>query len=285
MTAAERRGALLVAGAALLWSTGGLGIKAVTEPPLTVACCRSGVAALTLLAFFRPRRPHLTPAFGLTVVSYAICLTTFVVATKWTTAANAIFLQYSGVVWILLVSPLVLAEPLHARDAIAIGVALAGMALFLAGHLDPVARAGDAVALFSGVCYAALVMSLRHQRGAPAEAATIYGNVLLTLALLPVVARGPLPSWRSAGLLVFLGSIQIGGGNVLFLRGIKSVTATQASLVAMIEPIANPIWVFLALGERPDLPAALGAVVVLGAIGWHTLGARAADVPLTPPPD
>ncbi|HSV05708.1 MAG TPA: DMT family transporter [Candidatus Binatus sp.] len=285
MTAAERRGALFVAGAALLWSTGGLGIKAIAEPPLTVACCRSGVAALTLLALFRPRRPHLTPAFALTVVSYAACLTTFVVATKWTTAANAIFLQYSGVVWILLLSPLVLAEPLRARDAIAIGLALAGMALFLAGHLDPGARAGDAVALVSGVLYAALVMSLRHQRGAPAEAATIYGNVLLTLALLPVVARGPLPSWGSAAVLLFLGSIQIAGANVLFLRGLKSVTATQASLVGMIEPIANPVWVFLVLGERPGLPAALGAVIVLGAIAWHTLGARAADVPLTPPPD
>jgi len=285
VTAAERRGALFVAGAALLWSTGGLGIKAIAEPPLTVACCRSGVAALTLLALFRPRRPHLTPAFALTVVSYAACLTTFVVATKWTTAANAIFLQYSGVVWILLLSPLVLAEPLRARDAIAIGLALAGMALFLAGHLDPGARAGDAVALVSGVLYAALVMSLRHQRGAPAEAATIYGNVLLTLALLPVVARGPLPSWGSAAVLLFLGSIQIAGANVLFLRGLKSVTATQASLVGMIEPIANPVWVFLVLGERPGLPAALGAVIVLGAIAWHTLGARAADVPLTPPPD
>jgi drug/metabolite transporter, DME family len=285
VTAAERRGALFVAGAALLWSTGGLGIKAIAEPPLTVACCRSGVAALTLLALFRPRRPHLTPAFALTVVSYAACLTTFVVATKWTTAANAIFLQYSGVVWILLLSPLVLAEPLRARDAIAIGLALAGMALFLAGHLDPGARAGDAVALVSGVLYAALVMSLRHQRGAPAEAATIYGNVLLTLALLPVVARGPLPSWGSAAVLLFLGSIQIAGANVLFLRGLKSVTATQASLVGMIEPIANPVWVFLVLGERPGLPAALGAVIVLGAIAWHTLGARAADVPITPPPD
>ena len=285
MTAAERRGALFVAGAALLWSTGGLGIKAIAEPPLTVACCRSGVAALTLLALFRPRRPHLTLAFALTVVSYAACLTTFVVATKWTTAANAIFLQYSGVVWILLLSPLVLAEPLRARDAVAIGLALAGMALFLAGHLDPGARAGDAVALVSGVLYAALVMSLRHQRGAPAEAATIYGNALLTLALLPVVARGPLPSWGSAAVLLFLGSIQIAGANVLFLRGLKSVTATQASLVGMIEPIANPVWVFLVLGERPGLPAALGAVIVLGAIAWHTLGARAADVPVTPPPD
>jgi drug/metabolite transporter (DMT)-like permease len=285
VTSAERHGALLVAGAALLWSTGGLGIKAIADPALTVACCRSGVAALTLLALFRPRRPHLTPAFALTVVSYAACLTTFVVATKWTTAANAIFLQYSGVVWILLLSPLVLAEPLRARDAIAIGLALAGMALFLAGHLDPGARAGDAVALVSGVLYAALVMSLRHQRGAPAEAATIYGNVLLTLALLPVVARGPLPSWGSAAVLLFLGSIQIAGANVLFLRGLKSVTATQASLVGMIEPIANPVWVFLVLGERPGLPAALGAVIVLGAIAWHTLGARAADVPVTPPPD
>ena len=285
MTTAERRGAFLVAGAALLWSSGGLGIKVISEPALTVACYRSGVAAVALFALFRPRYPRLTPAFALAVVSYAACLTTFVIATKWTTAANAIFLQYSGVVWILLFSPRLLHEPLRTRDVIAIGLALGGMALFFAGRFDTHARMGDGVALVSGLFFAILVMSLRHQRGAPAEAATIWGSVLAALALLPVVAQSPLPAWRSVAVLLFLGIFQIAGAYALFLCGLKTVTAVQASLVGMVEPIANPIWVFLVLGERPAPPAALGAAVVLGAIAWHTLGARAADAPLTPPPD
>jgi drug/metabolite transporter (DMT)-like permease len=86
----ERRGLLAVVGAALLWSTGGLAIKAVSEPALKVACYRSAVAALVMLAVLRPRLPRWRASFAIALVSYAACLTTFVVATKWTTAANAV---------------------------------------------------------------------------------------------------------------------------------------------------------------------------------------------------
>ena len=103
---ARRTGILLVFGAALLWSTGGLGIKALADPPLKVAFFRSAVAAVALLLYFRPRLFRPTLGFLAAVASYAACLITFVVATKWTSAANAIFLQYSGVVWVLLFSPL-----------------------------------------------------------------------------------------------------------------------------------------------------------------------------------
>ena len=130
----ERRGVLAIAGAALLWSTGGIGIKAVGEPALKIACWRSAFAAVALFALFRPRfRP--TPGRLAASACYAVCLTTFVVATKWTTAANAIFLQYSGVIWVMLLSPIAVQEPLRIRDGIAIAVAFAGMALFFVGKL------------------------------------------------------------------------------------------------------------------------------------------------------
>src|SRR5512141_854842 len=92
----ERRGILLVLGAALLWSTGGIGIKSVPEGPLVVAFWRSAVAAVLLLPVFRPFKIRITLPFLVAVACYGGCLTTFVVATKWTTAANAIFLQYAG---------------------------------------------------------------------------------------------------------------------------------------------------------------------------------------------
>src|SRR5438105_43602 len=113
----QKKGILLVAAAALLWSTGGTGIKLIDEPPLKIAFYRSATAAVALLLLFRPRTWRWTPAFLVGIVSYAACLTTFVLATKWTSAANAIFLQYCGVVWVLLLSPLVLREPLRGRDA------------------------------------------------------------------------------------------------------------------------------------------------------------------------
>ena len=278
-------GFLLVAGAALLWSTGGIGIKGIPDPALKIAFFRSAIAAVALWLYFRPRVWKWTPAFLIALGSYAGCLVSFVVATKWTTAANAIFLQYSGVVWVLLFSPLLLREPLRRREAIAIVVAFAGIGLFFLGEFDLRGRAGDGVALLSGVFFAALVMSLRSERGAGAEAAVTYGNVLAAAVLFPFVASdlAPASGW-SAAVLLFLGVFQIAGAYALFVAGIKHVTATEASLIGMLEPVANPVWVFLFLGERPTLFALVGGSIVLAAVAWRTLGGREPAVAL-PPPD
>jgi len=281
--ARERRGVLLVAGAALLWSSGGLGIKAIEDPPLKVAFYRSAIAAVALLLYFRPRLRRITPGFLAGIASYAACLISFVVATKWTSAANAIFLQYSGVVWVLLFSPLVVKEPLRARDAAAIAAAFVGMALFFVGRFEPRGRAGDAVALLSAIFFAGLVLSLRRERGVGAEAVVAWGNVLAAAVLFPFVAKGLALTARSAGVLFLLGVFQLAGAYVLFVRGIQHVTATQASLVGMLEPIANPIWVFLFLGERPGVFSIAGGLVVLAAIAWRTLTGAPAKV--VPPPD
>jgi len=282
MTAA-RRGALLIAAAALLWSTAGIGIKTIAEPPLKVAFYRSAFAAVALFALLRPRLPRWTPGFAVALVSYAACLTTFVVATKWTTAANAIFLQYSGVVWVLLFSPVVLKEPFRARDAIAVVAALGGMALFFVGKFRA-GGAGDAMALLSGVLFASLILSLRSERDSGAAAAVTWGNVLACAALFPLVAGDLSLTGRSAVILGLLGVFQIAAAYALFVRGLKSVTATQASLVGMLEPVANPLWVFLFLGERPGAPAIAGGIIVLGSIAWRTVAAGP-PAGAVPPPD
>jgi drug/metabolite transporter (DMT)-like permease len=267
----EPRGLLLVAAAALLWSTGGIGIKAVDEPPLVIAWYRSAFAAVALILLFRPRTWRWTPPFLIGLVSYAACLTTFVLATKWTSAANAIFIQYAGVVWVLLASPLVLHEPLRRRDAAAVAVAFAGMALFFVGRFEARGFRGEMTALASSLFFAMLVLALRRERGTGAEAVVTWGNVLAALVLLPFVAGDLAVSPRSAAVLVFLGVFQIGGAYALFVKGLKHVTATEASLMGMLEPIANPIWVFLFLGERPSVYSLAGGAIVLGAIAWRTL--------------
>jgi drug/metabolite transporter (DMT)-like permease len=280
---AERRGILLVAGAALLWSTGGLGIKFLSEPPLKIAFYRSATAALALIVLFRPRLWRWTPAFLVGIVSYAACLTTFVLATKWTSAANAIFLQYCGVIWVMLLSPLVLREPFQKRDAAAIGTAFAGMLLFFAGRFESRGYAGEIAALASSIFFAGLVLALRRERGAVAEAVVTYGNVLAAVALFPFVRRELAVGFSSAAVLTFLGVVQIGVAYALFVAGLRHVTATQAALVGMLEPVSNPIWVFLFLGETPSLYSIAGGVIVLGAIGWRTLAAGPAGA--GPPPD
>ncbi len=279
----ERRGILLVAAAALLWSTGGIGIKLLSEAPLKIAFYRSATAAVALFAIFRPRVWRWTAPFLVGVASYAACLTTFVLATKWTSAANAIFLQYSGVVWVLLASPIVLKEPFYRRDAIAVSVAFSGMILFFVGKFEMKGHAGEIAALVSSVFFAILVLALRRERGGGAEAVVTYGNVLAALCLLPFVGHDLGVSTRSALILTFLGVFQIGGAYALFVAGLRHVTATQASLVGMLEPVSNPVWVFLFLGERPGAFSLLGGAIVLGAVAWRTLSGGAAVA--TPPPD
>jgi len=278
----ERVGVLLIASAALLWSTAGVGIKALADPPLKVVFFRSAIAAVVLLLYFRPRLRRLTPGFLAGIACYAACLVSFVTATKWTTAANAIFLQYTGIIWVLLLSPLVVREPLRGRDVAAIAVAFAGMALFFVGKFDPRGRAGDAVALLSGLFFAGLVLSLRRERGVGAEAVVAWGNVVTSAAVLPFVASDLTLTPRSAAVYLFLGVFQLAGAYALFVRGIRHVTATEASLVGMLEPIANPIWVFLFLGEKPEATSLAGGLVVLGAIAWRTL-TGAPPEPVAPP--
>jgi drug/metabolite transporter (DMT)-like permease len=279
----ERRGILLIATAALIWSTGGIGIKWLSQPPLVIAFYRSATAAAALWVLFRPRVWRWTPAFLIGIVSYAACLTTFVLATKWTSAANAIFLQYCGVVWVLIASPLILHEPFRRRDTIAVGVAFAGMLLFFVGRFESRDFRGEIMALLSSVAFAMLVLALRSERGTGAEAVVTYGNVLAAVCLLPFVRTRLAVPAKEGVVLVLLGVVQIGVAYALFVRGLKHVTATEAALVGMLEPISNPVWVFLFLGERPSAFSILGAVIVLSAIAWRTLTSGPAVA--TPPPD
>jgi drug/metabolite transporter (DMT)-like permease len=283
----RRKGILLIVAAALLWSTGGIGIKAVADSALKVTFYRSVFAAIALMLFlgrgvWGRRQWKSTPVFAAAIVSYAACLTSFVIATKWTTAANAIFLQYAGVVWVLLFSPLVLREPMRARDATAVAVAMAGMALFFVGRFEAHGMAGNGMALVSSVFFAALILALRREQAA-GQAAVTWGNVACALAVLPFVARDLALAPRSLAVLAFLGVFQIAAAYVLFVRGLAHVSATQASLTGMLEPVSNPVWVFLLLGERPSVYAIGGGIIVLAAIAWHTAaGTPASELP---PPD
>lgn len=279
----QRRGILYIVVAALLWSTGGIGIKAVADSALKVTFYRSLFAAIALMLFLGPRvwgrRWTSTPAFLASVISYGACLTFFVVATKWTTAANAIFLQYAGVIWVLLFSPIVVREPMRGRDVIAIVAAMGGMALFFVGRFETRGMAGNAMALISSVFFAALILSLRREQPA-AQAAVTWGNLACAAALLPFIRHDLTLTARSFAVLAFLGVFQIALAYFFFVKGLEHVTATQASLTGMIEPVSNPIWVFLFLGEKPSAFAIAGALVVLAAIAWHTLaGEPAVDLP------
>jgi len=280
-----RRGALLIAAAAILWSTGGLAIKLVPLSAVGVVFWRSFVAGIFLLAVFRPSRARWRHAAPSTVIVYALMILTFVSATKMTTAANAIFLQYTGPLYVLALAPFLLKEPFRKLDAAALGVALCGMSLFFVGKLAPGALAGNVVAVVSGVFFGLTILLLRRDASGDAIPSVIAGNLVAAALALPF-AWGHLGlDVKGFALVLFLGVVQLGISYVLFVEGLKTVPAAEASLLGMLEPMFNPLWAFLGLGERPSTWAALGGAIVLAAVAGRTvLGARSGKAePATPP--
>ena len=266
-----RRAVLLVAAAALLWSSGGLFIKLAPMPGLAVACGRAIVATLFYLAVLRP---DLRKARFSTALAYAGCVVTFVTATKLTTAANAIFLQYTGPAYVLLLSPFLLDEPFRPIDAICVVLSLAGMSLFFIDKLEAGQLAGNLIATLSGVFFALTVLLIRRDAksgSGDAMPSTTLGNVLAALGTAPFA--GDLLHVSATGVLVllYLGVMQLGVSYWMFARGVRKVPAAEASLISMLEPVCNPLWVLLGTGERPGPWSIAGGAIVLGAVALRTL--------------
>ena len=272
-----RTGRLLIAAAALLWSTGGLAIKLVPLPAMGVVFWRSLVAGLVILAAFRPSRASWRHAAPSTVIVYALMILTFVSATKMTTAANAIFLQYTGPLYVLALAPFLLKEPFRRADAAAVAVALLGMSLFFVGRLDPGALAGNLVAVLSGVFFGLTVLLLRRDQSRDAMASVFLGNAIAGAVALPFAWGSLSLDAKGFAVIVFLGVVQMGIAYILFVRGLSVVPAAEASLLGMLEPTFNPLWAFLGLGETPSSWALLGGAIVLAAVAGRTAwGARGA---------
>jgi DME family drug/metabolite transporter len=267
---------LFVLGAALLWSTGGLFIKATTLGALELSFGRSLLAALVVAVLTRREGFRLNFLTLVAAVLYAALLVLFVVANKLTTAANAIFLQYTAPVYVLVLEPLVFKERFRRADLITVAACVAGMSLFFVGRLRPEDVAGNLTALASGLCFALFLLLLRHQRGGESNRASsvIYGNLIICLVTLPAFARvaGSLTT-KDVLIVSYLGVVQIGLAYTLFTLGIaRGVRSLDAGVVGYIEPMLNPVWVFLFLGERPSKWAVVGGCVIVAAVLAHTIG-------------
>lgn len=270
-----QRGRVLVMAAALLWSTGGLFIKLVPLDAFGVVFWRSLTTFLFLLLALRLPVSRWRRASMPTVVVYALMILSFVSATKLTTAANAIFLQYTGPLWVLLAAPFLLKERLRKIDAFAIVAALGGMSLFFVDRLEGGALAGNLMGLVSGVFFGATVLLLRRDQTRDPIASCLLGNLLAALLALPFCWGHLALDAKGLAAILFLGIVQMGVAYILFVRGLSVVPAAEASLLGMLEPLFNPLWAFLGIGERPSSWALLGGAVVLASVGVRTLlGAR-----------
>ena len=279
--------ALMLVCTALLFSTGGAAIKATTLSAAQVAAFRSGVAALALfIALPEARRPW-TLGTLLAALAYAGTLMLFIHATKRTTSANAVFLQATAPLYLLLIGPLVLKEKLRRRDAWMGLLVGAGMALFLLGGNAPQATAPDPVtgnilAAASGLTWALTLTGLRRlASGGTGNAlpVVVLGNLIAMALSLPGALPMAMPAWKDVALVVYLGFFQVGMAYWLLTRAIRRVPVFEASLILLLEPVSNPLWSWLIHGERMDAWSLAGAACVLAGVVWQAWSARSEPQP------
>jgi drug/metabolite transporter, DME family len=281
-------GALLVLAAAALWSTGGVGVKVANAEPLVVAGVRSffalvfmlGVLVVTMrrrgdsasVVFRLLRRPLVWAA----AASYAVMVVTFCLSARRTTAANAIFIQYTGPVYVALLSTKLLGEKPSAGDYAAIVASLVGMALTFGGEMGGGRMSGNLLAILSSFGFAGLPLLLRIEEQRRAEplaplVAMSLGNAIAALVALPAAIRHPPADQRTWLVLIALGTIQIGLAYVLYGMAVRRLRALESSLLAMIEPVLSPIWVLLATGEKPSAMATIGGAIIVASVAANAI--------------
>jgi drug/metabolite transporter (DMT)-like permease len=281
---------LQLLGAALLFSTGGAAIKAAAFTGWQIASLRSGFAALALLLMASGARRGWTWQSMLVGVAYAGCLTLFVLANRLTTAANTIYLQSTAPLYLLILAPWLLKEPVRRRD---VGFMLAvafGLMLFFVGVEQPAVTApdpvrGNVLALVSGFCWALTVLGLRwltarEGRGSPIAAVT-SGNLTAFLVTLPLALPFGAHTFTDWSVLVYLGVFQIALAYVLVTNAISHIPALEASVILLIEPALNPVWAWLVQGEVPGLWAMVGGAIILAATTAKSWTERRVEAPVT----
>jgi DME family drug/metabolite transporter len=261
--------------AAVLFSTGGAAIKGITLNSWQIASFRSGIAALALALFIPDGRRHWHWTFFPVGAAYAATLVLFVLATKLTTSANAIFLQSTAPLYLLLIGPLLLHEPLSRSDLLFLLAVASGMWVCVGSAQPAVAtapdpRTGNILGGATGLTWALTVSGLRwlgrrETAGNAATATVVVGNMLACLATLPMALPLPRAGWMNLGVLLYLGVFQIGLAYLFVTRAIRHIPAFEATTVLLLEPALNPVWVWLIEGERPGSGSIFGGVLILSA--------------------
>jgi drug/metabolite transporter (DMT)-like permease len=261
-----------VLAAAVLWSLSGVVAKGLDLPPLAIAFYRSLFAGLVLLPLVKPAHRVFRPAMLPAALVFGAMIGLYIAAIKATTAANAIFLQCTATFWLIPASAILLHERPDRRSVQGIALAMVGVVAIVLWGYDgrPGEGRGVLLALASGVAYAGVVLSLRGQRALDPLWLSAVSNLggALTLAAWMLATQDSFPVPGRSALLVLLvfGIVQMAVPYALFARGLKDVTAPEAGLIALLEPVLNPIWVFLAHGERPATATLVGGAFLLAGV-------------------
>lgn len=272
----ERRKAVFyLVVTAILWSTSGVLIKIMDWQPLAILAGRSLFASVVFLIYLRRVPTRFNRWQLLAAGMFILTQFLFITSTKLTTAANSIFLQYTAPIYVMLLAYWWLGEKPSRTDWFAMLVIFLGLTLFFGDQLSTEGFYGNLLAILSGVTSAVMMVAFRAQKnGDPAESNLIA--FLVTAAFgLPFVLKETwtVNSWL---ILAFLGIVQIGFAFIFFSKGIKHIPALEANLIGTLEPVLNPIWVFLFYGERMGKFALFGGLVVLGGVILSAVGSARA---------
>jgi drug/metabolite transporter (DMT)-like permease len=272
----RRRAILFLILAAMLWSTAGVLVKALDWQPLSILAGR-GIFTSILFIIYMRRLPKKVTRWTLLATAGSIATQSlFITSTKLTTAANAIFLQYTAPIYVVLLAYWLLREKPSRTDWIAMAIIFLGLILFFGDQLSPNGLYGNILAVLSGVTSAIMMVSFRAQKDGSPEDSILIASVLIAIFGFPSILKETqtVANWLS---IAYLGIFQIGLAFIFFTMGIKHVPALEANLIGTLEPILNPVWVFLFLGEQMGKSALLGGLVVLVGVMVSAAGSVRTD--------
>lgn len=267
----HQAGLLAVFTAALMWSTGGLFVKLVTFNAMQISFFRCSIAALVFAVLFRKKLLLVNRFTFINAFFYASVLIAYVIALKMTTAANAIFLQSTAPIYVLIFEPIILKTSYNRVNIMTILICTIGMFFFFMGKISPAHFEGNLIALFSGIMFAALFLGLRKNENKYQLSSIFYGNVIVALVCIPFLSGIQELNFSNLWMVSFLGVFQIGLAYAVFSYGLRRVLAIEASIIALVEPVLNPVWVFIGYGEIPSFMAIIGGIIILSAITMRTL--------------
>jgi drug/metabolite transporter (DMT)-like permease len=272
-------GRLLILAAAILWSLAGVFIKFLDLHPLAIVFYRSLFASLVFMPFLKRRDFHCNGTILVSVLTYTAAISAFVSANKLTSAANAIVLQYTAPIFVFLFSWLALGEKISKGNLAALAVAMIGIGIISLDSVGAPEMAGVALALLSGVLFAAYMINLQRTRDIGPVYLTWINNGVCAFLLFCVVRSQLALTADQATILAVMGAVQLGAPYYLFSKGLRTVSLPEASLIALIEPVLNPLWVALIVGELPSTATVWGGGLILFGLGvryvWPWVGASA----------
>src|SRR5439155_18026850 len=265
------RGRILLLTAAALWSLAGIFIKFLSLPPLTIVFYRSFFASLFFSFFVRrsvamPRGPLLV-----SMAAYTAAISAFVSANKITSAANAIALQYTAPIFVFVMIHFSFREKIAGISWVSLVFGMFGIAVICVGSAGQPDAAGVAIALLSGLLFAIYMVSLRYLKEANSGILTFLNNLACCLILLPFVKSELSLSFNEGCIVAVMGIAQLGIPYWLFSKGLEKISLQEASLIVLIEPVLNLIWVALAVGEVPSKATLIGGSLIITSLGFRTL--------------